>query len=764
MPDEPTSEAELGARRQLIYASLLRYSPETVPLRDRVFDRLVTASLMGSTELGPYRIGVIQSNILFGANVPHFLRTERIQESLQRLQEAGKVRETPLRGRHAYYLTSQADDELRTVLGSAQDIFQPVLKKLLANTSHMVSYELSGKICTTFMCECFARFGAQMAKTVTGQLEPSDVLRAADAAAAFDAAASGIELSEEARHSLRVRCIEFLKSADPDALNLKFYLAQGYYFAQLAGFQNGGFSPLAEEAFRGSRFYLDTNVLLYGLLPDKEDNAIFGELLILAERLNITLVVTEATIKETLSLTQGFSKELSRVVEALPKEIVIRAKDQIAQSFLRAKEEDPNVSLDSFLLQMRNVRDVVTTKWKISICNEIEDQMIGADFPADVAEIIQEETIKSRGWEKPDAALRHDVAHLFLVRRERANNPKTWFLTRDRGLPMAANRLLLLGEQPFTFDFHGFLQTVSPFVTSTDERLGFAAIISSFLAEQLFPREGMFNVKELFLLVEMHQDVLSTPKDQLVQAVDYVKSTVLSGKQYRASDYNNVALGLKSFLASSSEEQRQELERQRRRHEQEAEQQKQVAAEERRLRVESLRRIQEQAMEIADLKEATQQKDAELGSLRDERERRGKEIDDLRSFQATVEKQQSRSRLFWVVVCYVAGLLIWGTDAKLAGYVLWRLNGLTNWTLALLFVRLLGLALFMGATITWLRKVTWKENRKIAILALTLLTGFKIGHLAEANISVFSMSALATSIGTVLLLFVDRHRLIGGGN
>ena len=136
-----------------------------------------------------------------------------------------------------------------------------------------------------------------MAKTVTGQLESSDLLRNADASAAFDAAVAGVDLSSEALQTLEVRCIEFLKSGDPDDLKLKFCLSQGYYFAQLVGFQNGGFSPLAEEAFKGTCFYLDTNVLLYGLLPDRDDMAVFAELLTLAKRLGISLVVTEATIR-----------------------------------------------------------------------------------------------------------------------------------------------------------------------------------------------------------------------------------------------------------------------------------------------------------------------------------------------------------------------------------------------------------------------------------------------------------------------------------
>jgi hypothetical protein len=558
-----TSEDELSQKRQLVYASLLRYAPETAPLRERIFDRLVMAALMGSDGKNAYRIGAVQSNLVFGANVPRNLRVERVQESLKRLQDQGKVELTQIRQRHAYYLSTKGQDELRGVIGTAADVLQPVLKKLLANTSHSLSYEAGSKIVQGFIFECFARFGAQMAKTVTGQLEASDLLRNADAAAAFDAAVAGADLSAEMRESLQSRCIQFLKSGDSDDLNLKFCLAQGYYFAQLVGLQDGSFSPLAEQAFNGSSFYLDTNVLLYGLLPDKEDRAVFAELLVLAERLSIKLEVTRATIKETLSLPDNFSKELSRVLKVLPGELIDRVKDQLTESFLRARDENPGMTLDVFLEDIRGVQEVVKTRWGISILEEAEDQILAGDVPAGIATVIQEEAVKSRGWEKPEAALRHDVAHFFLVQRERSGNPKSWFLTRDRGLAVAATLLAAQGEQPFTFDFHGFLQTVSPFLVSTGEQLGVASIISAMLVDQLFPRDRVFNLKELFLLAEMHQDVLSTPKEQLIQAVDYVKSTVLAGKTYKPADFNHVSLGLKSFLACSAEQQRQELERQK---------------------------------------------------------------------------------------------------------------------------------------------------------------------------------------------------------
>ena len=69
-----------------------------------------------------------------------------------------------------------------------------------------------------------------------------------------------------------------------------------------------------------------------------------------------------------------------------------------------------------------------------------------------------------------------------------------------------------------------------------------ADIFSALLRDQFLPNDTLFDLKELALLVEMHQDVLSTPKDVLIPAVDYVKATVLRGKPYRTEDVGEVAL------------------------------------------------------------------------------------------------------------------------------------------------------------------------------------------------------------------------------
>src|SRR5205814_4327988 len=114
---------------------------------------------------------------------------------------------------------------------------------------------------------------------------------------AFHTAVNGVAISDIARQTLEVRCLSLFKSHDVDVKRLIFYLTQGYYFVQLLGLDQNGFDPISEEAFHGAVFYLDTNVLLQGLLPSDGGRA-FAEMTNVAKRVGITLRITRASINE----------------------------------------------------------------------------------------------------------------------------------------------------------------------------------------------------------------------------------------------------------------------------------------------------------------------------------------------------------------------------------------------------------------------------------------------------------------------------------
>jgi hypothetical protein len=69
----------------------------------------------------------------------------------------------------------------------------------------------------------------------------------------------------------------------------------------------------------------------------------------------------------------------------------------------------------------------------------------------------------------------------------------------------------------------------------------------------------LFDVGELLIMAEYHEDVMTTPPENLLMAFDYVKKKALNGKQYHREDIPKVSLELKKFLSKSTEEQYRSL-------------------------------------------------------------------------------------------------------------------------------------------------------------------------------------------------------------
>jgi hypothetical protein len=534
----------------------VRYAPELALLRERAVDRVILGALLGSTEGRPFRVGDIQGNLRLGPNAPR-IRPDVIEDSLRRLLAERKV--CHAKKKHAYYLTDETSREVAQVARFAEDLFQPVVNRMLEDTAHLFTFEVGSSVCQGFICECFARFGARLARAVSGESREADVVDSGWIRGAFLAATEGRDLSEEATESLRVRCLDFLTSPEQEDKQLRFYLTQGFYFLELLGLEAKHFLPVSKEVFSGSVLYLDTNVFVLGVVPTDGPTSLFRELGKIARQLNIELRVTRATINEARRLAADRGGQIAKIIDALPEELLHRSSDQFVTGFLEARKSQPALTPEQFLAPFDRLYEIAEKDLGLLVVEKEEQEVIGARDSRAVVTAIQSESLKTRRMEKRRAPLAHDLCHYLLVIGERPQNPKTWFLTRDQSLIRAGAKIAGRSGQSFCFGLMGFLQSISPFVTSGEDTFSLAEVFSNLVTEQLLPREGLFEARELVLFAEMHEDVLRTPEDRLVRAVDYVKSTVLRGRPYRPEDTPRVALGLRTFLASSADERQREM-------------------------------------------------------------------------------------------------------------------------------------------------------------------------------------------------------------
>jgi hypothetical protein len=709
---------DVSQQQQLVYASLMRFGSETHSLRNRCLEHVVMNGLLGTSVEAPLKIGEIQDKLHFGTHAP-ILRTEILREALKRLEKGGNVSSVLIKKKNAYFLTAAGAEFMNQAVVSAENLSRPVIARLLRHTDHLISGKLGAKICTDFICEAFARCGVGIAKDLQGQ---ADFPHPGDLAAAFDAAVNGIAVPDGARQTLEARCLALFKSRDLEDIKLIFYLTQGYYFAQLLGFDQKSFDPISDQAFAGAVFYLDTNVLLPGLLPGDGGRALV-ETLRVAKRIGIALRVTRASLNEARTVAADRLNELKRIQDKVPAELAEKSLDDFITHFYEQRETNPDLTPEQYLQAFETLPEVVES-WGVELDDIVEDEMLRGRQYADLGSRIQELAAKYRkGRTKSDNVLRHDLAHYALIQDLRATNPKTWFLTRDRSLILGAEDICKEGT-PFCFGLIGFLQSISPFVVSDLEGASLSTIFALLLKEQIITTDKLFDSRELVLLAEMHSDVLSTAAENLLPAIDFVKFSVLKGKAYRTEDLPLVSLELRKFLASSKDQQKKALEVLNAMLRGEARSERQAALDNRAARIEAEQKLILREREL----------ESEAGKLRSA-------TGEIESLHSQVEAGQISQRLRDGIGGIVVGTVLWALHVILSANIQH-----TSWTVA----RSADVALqspagflFCFPALKYLRNSAWRPEIRIGLGTLILFTAIWVTKVVSSSVAADAASYIA---------------------
>ena len=673
--------------------------------------------------------------------------------------------------RHAYYLTDTGRSDTDEATDSAVQLFEPVLARMLQDTSALCDERDGAIVCRTFVSECFARCGQQIAKAVTGELTTDELVNAANIQGAFQAAISSVSLSVDAIQSLEARCIRFLRSTERDDEELKFRLTQGYYVAQLLELNVYEFNPIADDAFREAVFYIDTNVLVDRLLSN-EVARLFDELVRICKALGVDLRVSRATINETRWVAAGRLEGLENVLATVPPELVKRTRDQFLDAFLEVRRSSPEVTAEKFLSRFDEIPKLLA-ELGIELDDRTAEEIVGDQDVARECEVVHQAAMKTRGWGKGNHVRLHDVCHYLLIQDERKHGRKAWFLTRDKTLSQAA---VDLGESqlPFCFPLAGFLHSVSPFLEAPAAQRPlvdlFAAVLNGEIGDLI--GESLFSLSELKIISEFHADVLSTPVEQLVPAFDYVKSNVLGGKPYQRNDHAKVALELKKFLTSSTEEKQKALQAEVRR-------QENIAADERTQRERAQQDAKEKQAEVSRLKAKVAEAIRQENIAADERTQRDQAQQDAKEKQAEVSRLKAKvqkagrrqvadarkkGRLCLGMAMLGATLAagVWAFDSELVETILQVLSLGSSYGVSLcLVVRLIGAVVLVGSSYpaVGLLKPAYRMGALTAVVAIAVGGLDLIGLAMVASISGYL--AIGAPIALALVIMLEWSRVVG---
>lgn len=539
-------------KQKSLYAALIRYSSDTQSLRERSIDHLVLIGLQDTSSSSAVRAGDLRVTIGRGVGTDG-IRIEYVQESLERLMLKGYVLKIELHHKPCYYVSENGKCELSGLLEESQKIIMPCIDRMLNDFDSLVDRDLLVGVGKRFIINSFVEYGHSLAQCIIGGAQHTDISRAINAEKIFSKSVNGIKLNGDEREGLYARCCRFIKSQDKKDIEVKFLLTQAYYLAKVFEIDNRDFDPLAEDTFKDAIIYLDSNVVFESIF-DNNNNKYFDELVTAANKLGIKLCLTQETINEMDRVLTSKTPALEKIFNVIPELLYKNTNDHIVQGYIAFLENNPSESPEQFIQSIGDIRTELERKGVIYTEMNIAQDFDSSELSelSDVVSLIARET---RGYIKSEQVARHDAAHMILVKKNRAAGKKSWFLTKDRTL--TDSRLKLGLKRPLIFSLSSLIQCISPFAQGAQSDSLFN-LFEKVLEDDASLRgvKGLFELSELQIISEYHQDILSTEPEQLTLAFDFVKSSLLNGQEITGKNQHKVSLEIKKFLICSSDEQK----------------------------------------------------------------------------------------------------------------------------------------------------------------------------------------------------------------
>ena len=434
-----------------------------------------------------------------------------------------------------FKLSSQISSELQSEGNKISEFLREATRELFQDLYSSVEPNRIESLLLECLSTLMAEYGYAYAGQIAGVADasnfvPRDALR--------DVCHSMVE-----KHSIPEITSERLMDAigslfdrrDPCLNNLAFCICQRYYCSRLIGLDLP-MDFLSGQVYKGSVFYLDTNFVIHVVLAPSKWHTEFKEILKFSPNLGIKFAVCDLTIAEQFARVGEYRKLLEKGDELISPELLAEVVDLLAETIQelagtieeKILSETRVYSVDSAAAQrLREMGiDVIDVK--------------GSDLLDDGEEL---ETIKSELAEfdarnkssrplKDDNALYHDAQLYHIVKTIRAKTKKTtasWFLTNDNSLIAYGISRKKKDEAPYSIKIGTLLHTLSPFVESQALKVEFGDLFVNLISRDLLPREQLFGVEDLKMLVGFDIKAKSIPAEVIRKGIAHVKNEVLKG-------------------------------------------------------------------------------------------------------------------------------------------------------------------------------------------------------------------------------------------
>ena len=547
------------AGREALAAAAMAFAPATEVPRERALIRSAIVSLLLNFGDSGFKRSEGIKAICGHGNLPE-LRDEIGQVLFDKLvsdnilqaeepEKEGKFRFDTEFSKNAYEEQDRIDTLIDKVIS---DLFET------GKLPHAVIPRLRQELLSV-LARLMSEYGKEYAYQVAGRTEEPIVVQRKELIAICQRTMSKKMGESVTADEMAAAITELFGRKEPHFAAFVFALTQNYYYLRLLGL-GGGLEYLSEDRFRGSRFLLDTNMLFPFLFEESRHRRSVLELMEIAEQLNISLHETEITLEELRRVVEYNLTDLAKAFDEVPDELVPITQSVIFRAYRERHQGDPNLTVQEFLGQFRDVRGILENEWGVNVFEDPVERTIDSQELNKTKRIINESSVTVRHQKKGEASLEHDshVYYVVIAERKRSGSKSAWLLTLDRSLPNAAKKLQPQGSVPFCMTLDGFLHIISPYVRA-DHQQSFAEMFVELIGNNLFEPEEIIEIEDFLMFTDFDLSVRQLPADDVKKVIRRVKGALVGGVTLQ-SERERVAYEVQKALSDPTLKYRTALE------------------------------------------------------------------------------------------------------------------------------------------------------------------------------------------------------------
>ncbi len=551
--DEQVDKASM--RRSVLFAARMRFSAGGGNLREEAIQRILEQNLAAADSTKGLTEVELQRVLHLGGNGP-ILKAADVRDGIERLASATRIVEIKEAKRTSYVLSPAVQKEIQAMVKESEQKYESVLMDLFGSVQG--GSEAYKAAFIKLLCLIFSRLGDLYVKVITGTQTKESFMEHELLNNIMQVVLNSNIVPDAEAFKYGVN--RFFRESSPQFDIIKWNMAQNYYICKALGIDESA-KLLSSEVLNGMSFYLDTNVLIAGLIPEDRHHGSFQELFSACKNLNITTRVTRITVEELKSVISLQSDLLRKVIDRIPEGTKKKVRNFLLERFLAAKQENPNLSVEEFLAHFQAPVESLQESFELEI---IDDEWFDGERDSSVTEYLARELVsryeKVRKRFKSKVVSIHDALLLQWVSKENiALNGKCRLVTLDLSLvDYLAEKTKEL--QPFVITLDALLQWTIPQCIEVDEtRL--AEIYSQAIKYQLLPREVFFDLRDFQVFADMEIETSMLPPEDVESCIRDIRAMGPSVNPGKPEDREKITRTIQRYFADPGTKYRKEMER-----------------------------------------------------------------------------------------------------------------------------------------------------------------------------------------------------------